>query len=276
MPTERLKDTTLIIAGHGSSKSPNMARPARKHAERIQEMDLFGDVLTAFWKEDVNLNEVMDHVKTSEVVVVPNLACSGHINKVVIPREMGLTGDETHSDGRTVYMCPPVGEHDGLPALIAGRLKEVMQERSLNSKETTVFLAAHGNPNPERPASHDNTVMMATRIYQHVPMHAILPAFIEEKPYLHGWKDRTNSPNVIVVPFMIAAGTHGAKDIPQFMGVEPTDQQFEDMLEHAIPAGPFVVGDQKVWLMRAFGSHEKISDFIVDIAFKRLGLGSYL
>ena len=72
----------------------------------------------------------------------------------------------------------------GLPTLIAKRLKEVMEDHRLEAKDTTVFLAAHGNPNPDRPASHDTTLMMATRIYQHLPVHAILPAFIEEKPFL--------------------------------------------------------------------------------------------
>ena len=81
----------MIIAGHGSSKSPNQARPARKHAEMIREKGIFADVHTAFWKEDTRLKDVMAKVETDEVVIVPNLACSGHINQVVMPREMGLT-----------------------------------------------------------------------------------------------------------------------------------------------------------------------------------------
>ncbi|WP_135076826.1 CbiX/SirB N-terminal domain-containing protein [Terasakiella sp. SH-1] len=268
--TDRLKQTTLIIAGHGSSKNPNQARPARKHAQYIADKNIFADVKTAFWKEDTRLHEVLGSVQTPEVVIVPNLACSGHINKVVIPREMGLDGELTIKEGQHIHLCKPVGEHDGLPALIANRIKEVMEERDLKAKDTTVFLVAHGNPNPDRPASHDTTVMMATRIYQHHPIHAILPAFIEEKPFLHGWRKRTTSPNVIVLPFMIAAGVHGARDIPRFLGVEPTEQQAFDMREHATPAGPFEVDDHKLWIMRAMGSHPTIADFIVEIAKEKL------
>ncbi|MDV7340169.1 CbiX/SirB N-terminal domain-containing protein [Terasakiella sp. A23] len=264
------KDTTLIIAGHGSSKSPNMARPARRHAKYIRDKDIFADVRTAFWKEEVQLKDALTGVETEQVVIVPNLACSGHINRVVIPREMGLDGKVTQRGHQTIRMCEPVGDHPDLPKLIADRLKTVMIERDLHPKDTTVFLVAHGNPNPERPASHDTTVMMTTKIYQHYPTHAILPAFIEEKPFLHGWKNRTDSPNVIVLPFMIAAGTHGAKDIPNFIGVTPTEEQAEDMRENGTPAGPFNVDGQQLWLMRAMGSHPGIADFIIDIAKKQL------
>ncbi|SCA57647.1 putative Cobalamin (Vitamin B12) biosynthesis CbiX protein [Candidatus Terasakiella magnetica] len=267
---ERLKQTTLIIAGHGSSKSPNQARPARKHAAHIAKKGLFADVKTAFWKEDTRLKDVLEGVLTPEVVIVPNLACSGHINKVVIPREMGLKGELTQTNTQRIHLCKPVGEHEGLPALIAKRLKEVMQERDLAPKDTTVFLVAHGNPNPDRPASHDTTVMMATRIYQHYPLHAILPAFLEEKPFLKGWSKRTTTKNIIVLPFMIAAGTHGARDVPRFIGVEPTEKQSMEMRENAIPAGPFEVEGHHLWIMRAMGSHPTIADFIVDIAEERL------
>jgi len=268
--TDRLRNTTLIIAGHGSSKSPNMARPARKHAQYIRDKNIFADVRTSFWKEDIALKDALNGVKTDEVVIVPNLACSGHINQVVIPREMKLDGDLTIRGEQKIHLCPPVGDHPDLPKLIAGRLQVVMEERKLHPKDTTVFLVAHGNPNPERPASHDTTVMMATRIYQQYQTHAILPAFIEEKPFLHGWQKRTNSPNVVVLPFMIAAGVHGAKDIPNFIGIQPSDEQAEDMRENGTPAGPFHVGNQNIWLMRAMGSHPGIADFIIDIAKMRL------
>ncbi len=268
--SNRLRHTTLIIAGHGSSKSPNMARPARLHAQYIKDKNIFADVKTAFWKEDTKLKDALEGVTTKEVVIVPNLACSGHINQVVIPREMGLTGPLSVRGEQIIHLCKPVGEHESLPALIGDRLKEVMRQRDLLPSQTTVFLVAHGNPNPDRPASHDTTLMMATRIYQHFPVHAILPAFIEEKPFLHGWQKRTDSPNIVFLPFMIAAGTHGAKDIPNFVGVQPTEEQAEDMREHGKPAGPFQVGEQRLWLMRAMGSHPRIADFIIDIAKKQL------
>ncbi|NVK17620.1 MAG: hypothetical protein HWE30_02865 [Methylocystaceae bacterium] len=268
--SDRLRKTTLIIAGHGSSKSPNMARPARKHAQYIRDKNIFADVRTSFWKEDVPLKEALVGVDTDEVVIVPNLACSGYINQVVIPREMKLDGELTLRGKQKVHLCPPVGDHPNLPKLIADRLKVVMEERNLAPEETTVFLVAHGNPNPDRPVSHDTTVMMATRIYQHYQTKAILPAFIEEKPFLHGWQKRTQSPNVIVLPFMIAAGVHGAKDIPNFIGIEPGEEQAEDMRENGTPAGPFKVGDQNIWLMRAMGSHPAIADFIIDIAKTQL------
>ncbi len=268
--TNRYPHTTLIIAGHGSSKSPNQARPAREHAEMIRARDIFEDVQTAFWKEDTRLKDVLAKVKSKNVVIVPNLACSGQINKVVIPREMGLTGQLTERDGKRIHLCKPVGEHSGLPLLIAERLNEVMEGHQMEPKETTIFLAAHGNPNPDRPASHDTTLMMATRIYQHLPVHAILPAFIEEKPFLHGWQNRTNSKNILVLPFMIAAGVHGAKDIPNFLGITPTEKQAEELRETGKPAGPFPVVGREVFLMRAMGSHPKMAEFIVDIAEEEL------
>lgn len=267
---DRLKNTTLIIAGHGSSKNPNQALPARKHAEYIRDIAIFADVKTAFWKEETRLQDALNGVTTPEVVVVPNLACSGFINQVVIPREMGLDGPLTQKEDQRITITKPVGEHDKLAGLIAARIRTVMEERNLHPKDTTVFLVAHGNPNPDRPVSHDTTVMMAIRIYQDHQVHAILPAFLEEKPFLHGWAKRTNSPNILVVPFMIAAGVHGAQDIPKYLGIEISEEQGKDLRETGTPAGPFQAEGRNVWVMRAMGSHPTIADFIVDIAKEKL------
>ncbi len=268
--TERYLDTTLIIAGHGSSKNPNQARPARKHARIIEEQKIFAAVKTAFWKEETFLKDALHDVETEKVVIVPNLACSGYINQVVIPREMGLKGRHSNIGGKTVHLCKPVGEHPHLPQLIAQRIGEVMRERDIAPKETTIFLVAHGNPNPDRPASHDTTVMMATRIYHHHPMQAILPAFLDEKPFLNNWRKRSTSKNIIVLPFMIAAGVHGARDIPNHLGITLSEEQAEELREQATPAGPFHINGQNLWLMRAMGAHPKIADFIVDIAREEL------
>lgn len=264
------KNTTLIIVGHGSSKNPNQARPARQHATYIKKLDIFDDVRTAFWKEDVFLKDALKDITSDDVVIVPNLACSGQINHMVIPREMGLSGALTIRGKQRIHLCKPVGEYEDLPKLIANRLQSVMKERDLAPKDTTIFLVAHGNPNPERPASHDTTVMMATKVYQHNPVHAILPAFLDEKPFLQGWIKRTDSPNIIVLPFMIAAGVHGARDIPRFVGATPSHEQSDIMQNQGIPAGPFEIEDRHVWIMRAMGSHPKIADFIIQIAKQHL------
>lgn len=270
MMAKGYKTTTLVIAGHGSSKSPNQARPAREHAAYIQKLDIFADVRTTFWKEDVFLKDALNDITTDEIVIVPNLACSGQINQIVIPREMGLDGPLTIKDNQRIHLCKPVGEFEGLPLLIATRLQEIMNEKNLAPKDTTVFLVAHGNTNPERPASHDSTIMMATKIYQHHPIHAILPAFLEEKPFLQGWEKRSSSPNIIVLPFMIAQGMHGARDIARLVNVTPTSTQSEQMKNSGTPAGPFEAQDRKVWLMRAIGSHPKVADVIVEIAKEQL------
>jgi sirohydrochlorin cobaltochelatase len=264
---ERLKQTTLIIAGHGSSKSPNMGRPARLHAQWIKKQNIFADVKTAFWKESPFLPDALKNVTTPNVVIVPNLACSGFINKVVIPREMGLDGILTKRNGQSIHLCQPVGEHPGLATLMAKQLQKLMENEKLSPSETTVFVVAHGNPDPDRPASHDSAVMLATRTYTHCPVQAILPAFLEEKPFLKNWEKRVTTKNVIALPFMIAAGTHGARDIPTFLGITPTAQQEIDLHDNGLPAGPFhPTPNCRIWLMQAIGSHPRMARFIIDIA----------
>jgi len=270
MMAENYKNTTLVIAGHGSSKSPNQAKPAREHAAYIQKLNIFADVRTTFWKEDIFLKDALNGITTDEIVIVPNLACSGQINQMVIPREMGLEGALTIKGNQRIHLCKPVGEYEGLPLLISTRLQEVMNAQNLTTMDTTVFLVAHGNTNPERPASHDTTLMMATKVYQHHPIHAILPAFLEEKPFLQGWEKRCSTPNVIVLPFMIAQGMHGARDIARLVGVTPSKIQSDQMQETGTPAGPFEIQGRKIWLMRAMGSHSKMADIIIEIAKKQV------
>ena len=151
------------------------------------------------------------------------------------------------------------------------RLHQVMEDQQLSPSETTVFVVAHGNPDPDRPASHDSAVMLATRTYSHFPVQAMLPAFLEEKPFLKNWEKRVNTPNVIVLPFMIAAGTHGARDIPEFLGIELSPQQEIDLHENGRPTGPFEAAPGRlIWLIQAIGSHPRMAEFIVDIAREKL------
>lgn len=264
------KNTTLIIAGHGSSKATHASRPARLHADHIRAKGIFGEVRTVFWKEAPKLSDALRDIRTERAVIVPNLACSGYINQTVMPREMGLSAADCVVNGIRVQMAPPVGEHPHLPRLIGNRLNEVIEERSLDPDDTTVFLVAHGNSNPDRPISHDTTVMMATRIYQTCPVQALLPAFLEEKPFLHSWKVRARTKNVIVLPFMIAAGVHGATDIPNHLEFSSTDEEFFDMITDGTPIGPKEIHGHHVWLMRAMGSHPKIADFIADLAITEI------
>jgi len=253
-------DTAVLLAGHGSSKTNRQSRPAREQAALLQDQSLFGTVQTAFFKEAPLLKEALPPLQEyHKVIIVPLLMCRGFISQVVIPREMGL---KDHTGPQEVIQAAPVGEHPSLVALIRERITTHLQDHAIKAHDLSVFLVAHGNSKPDRPASRHHAQTLALRVAQDCPIGAILPAFIEEDPLLTQWESRVQTPHVLVIPLMMAAGTHSQLDIPKMIGLQQSEASLKALHEDGIAQGPFLVSRRSIWLTQAIGSHPKMVEVI--------------
>lgn len=137
-----LKETTLILIGHGSTTNPDSSEPTHLHADHLRQRALFNEVRCAFWKEEPSLREVLYQISTPNVVIVPLFISEGYFTQKVIPRELALQGAVTIQGRHVLYYTPPVGSHPAITELILKKARSTAPE--LRPQETTLFIIGHG------------------------------------------------------------------------------------------------------------------------------------
>ena len=86
-----MKDTALVILGHGSSKHANSSIPCRLHADTIRRMDIFHSIHCGFLKETPFIEECLNYVDAEKVIIMPNFLAEGYYTKKIIPEKLGLS-----------------------------------------------------------------------------------------------------------------------------------------------------------------------------------------
>jgi len=142
MTTREFQKAALVIAGHGSTRSPDSCLPTLAHAETIRHRGIFAEVATCFWKQEPSFREALQMVKSREIYVVPNFISEGYFTRTVIPREMGLAGRVTVRDGRTINYCDPAGKHPRMTELLLGEARSVAPD--VLPEETSLLIVGHG------------------------------------------------------------------------------------------------------------------------------------
>lgn len=256
--------TALVLLGHGSARNRSSSAPTRACGERIRGWKIFDQVEVAFWKEEPFLGVILDRIGAPEVYVVPNLAAKGYITGELIPRQMGLRGPVTlRREGlQRVYLCEPVGGHPRIAAFIADRAVSLMATHRLAPEDTCILLVGHGSG--RNPQSAIQTKALADTLSALQIAAEVKAAFLEHEPRVADWTLQTDAGAVMVVPFMISNGHHGAEDVPALLGIDPASPKIRAMIADGIPAGPFHLRGRRLWYCRAVGSEPFIADLVLD------------
>lgn len=215
--------SALLIVGHGSTVNPDSSAPTLMHAAGIRSREIFADVACGFWKEEPSLRDALLFFRDPairDVYVVPNFISEGYFTRTVIPRELELTGPETHRPGGQIWKyCQPVGSHARMTKLLLQRAHEVAP--GIPEGETTLLIVGHGtglNDNSSVAAKHQVEVIRRLNRYAKV-----LNVYMEEPPLVADWPNLTQTRNVVVVPFFISDGLHSYEDIPTMLGINSKD-----------------------------------------------------
>ncbi|CCQ74016.1 CbiX/SirB N-terminal domain-containing protein [Magnetospira sp. QH-2] len=255
------KDAALVIIGHGSTQNPQSSKATLDHADDLRQRDLFAEVRVGFWKEAPKLDQCLEGIAAETIYLVPNLACKGYITGEVIPAAMGLTGTITERDNKKLVLCDPVGTHPLMAEVLADRACSIITEHGLHPDHTCLILVGHGSSRNRKSAIQTEAV--AAKLAEMQLAADVRTAFLEHPPLVNEWHNDTAKGNVIVIPFMISNGLHGAEDVPRLLSLDPLDPALIHLAETGTPAGPFERHGRQVWYCRAVGCERRIADVIL-------------
>ena len=130
--------TALVLLGHGTDLNKSSSAVIYLNADRIRERGIFGRVEVAFLDQDPEVGEVVGSVEAEHVVLIPVFIAEGWHTRETIPEDLGLTGEVTARDDRTIYYGAPVGTHPSMASLITGRARELDREDQKVPEEQVV------------------------------------------------------------------------------------------------------------------------------------------
>ncbi len=129
---------TLVLLGHGTDLNKSSGGVIYLNAERIRKRNLYDTVEVGFLDQSPEIGEVVESVEAENVVLIPVFIAEGWHTRETIPEDLGLSGEVTIRNGKTIFYGAPVGTHPSMAALIAARAREtraVETEREVREAE---------------------------------------------------------------------------------------------------------------------------------------------
>ena len=251
--------SALLIVGHGSTVNPDSSAPTLQHGAEIRRRGIFSEVACCFWKEEPSLRDALLYFADEtirDVYVVPNFISEGYFTRTVVPRELELTGPETHrKSGQAWKYCKPAGSHERMSELLLQRAREVAP--GIPEAETTLLVVGHGtslNDNSAAAAKHQAGIIRGLNRYA-----AVLNVYMEEPPLVADWLKLTRTRNVVVVPFFVSDGLHSDEDIPALLGIRSQERNGGD-------GNPHQIQGRSLFYSTAIGTDPKFAEVIIEQA----------
>ena len=206
-----MKDTALIILGHGSSVHASSSMPCRLHADTIRRRGRFHSVHCGFLKEAPLIENCLDYVDAEKVIILPNFLAEGYYTKKVIPEKLNL-----ERFGDSVTYLKPLGLDSFVQDIIIDQAERAMGE--WRQEDTTLMMLGHGST--KSATSKDTLLWHIESLKEKTGFADISDLWLEEPPFIRDWRSSVNTKQVLFIPYLIADGQHGGWDIPEMIGVE--------------------------------------------------------
>jgi sirohydrochlorin cobaltochelatase len=118
--------TALVLLGHGTDLNKNSGGVIYLNAARIRERGIYDLVEVGFLDQEPEIGGVVEGVEAENAILIPVFIAEGWHTRETIPEDLGLTGEVTTREGKTIYYGAPVGTHPSMANLIAARARESM------------------------------------------------------------------------------------------------------------------------------------------------------
>jgi sirohydrochlorin cobaltochelatase len=123
--------TALVLLGHGTDLNKNSGGVIYLNAERIRERGIYDLVEVGFLDQEPEVGSVVESVATENIILIPVFIAEGWHTRETIPEDLGLTGEVTVREDRTIFYGAPVGTHPSMANLIAARARETVREEDV-------------------------------------------------------------------------------------------------------------------------------------------------
>ena len=132
-------ETTLLIAGHGTSMEENSRKAVEQHVERIRQLNLFAAVHGGFLEEAPRLSDYHQVAHTRNIIVVPFFLGDGRHTQEDIPVMLGEPKhlvaqrcklgqppwrNPTEKKSRLIWYSSPIGSAPQVADVILERVHE--------------------------------------------------------------------------------------------------------------------------------------------------------
>jgi len=200
-------DCGLLLIGHGSQRSEGPNRQLVAQADQLRRANPFMRIEAAVLYGEPDVHSAMKALGDRPVHVVPMFMCDGMFTRKIIPACI----EEMHLEGQDITYGPPVGLSEGIPSLIANRIKSGLPENHLAEKDLAVVLVGHGSTASD--ASWQATERHAQRLRKSTEFKSVTTAYLDQHPKLADVLTGLSGP-VSVVGLFVADGLHAGDDIP--------------------------------------------------------------
>jgi len=228
----KLKETVLILAGHGSTKNSDSSRHTRETARRLQRRRLFKEVRAGFWKESPSFQEVFHGLQAKEAIVVPWFLTRGYFVEKVLMEQFSNTPIPCR-------IVEPLGSRPEVLQLMKKRAEKLRARMRIRMRITNFFDSLLRKSKPEggglKPeqislllASHGTPLHKGSRVAADTLAEELgkdgyrvsKAMFLEEEPKIADWR-QVAAPEgpVMVLPHFLAGGLHGSEDVPGLLGI---------------------------------------------------------
>jgi len=208
----RQEPLALALAAHGSSHDDRCAAPVLRHADRLRALGRFAEVHAVFWKQPPFFRDLRGMTDSPSVLVVPVMTAEGFYAATVLPRELNL---HDPPPGPAILLAPAVGALEDMADLIIAQACEAAARDGFGPRDAHLLVVGHGTRRDAQ-RSGETTIRHAEAIARRAIFRSSSAAFLEQDPAIGTALERLPArERVILVPFLIASGTHAADDIPR-------------------------------------------------------------
>ena len=272
--TDAFSDATLIVFGHGSTVNEQSSAPVFQHCAELRRRGVFKEVREAFWKQEPNLQQIVECATTPRVFLAPLFISDGYFSEQVIPEALGFRQKDQQNDfnralprsNQTLFYCRAVGSHPAMAKVVFDRAEEVLTKFPFPTPpkpgDTTLFIAGHGTEqNSNSRAAIDLQVEQLRAAGTYADVQAV---FMDQAPHIRESYRLCRTRNMIVVPLFISDGMHVQEDIPVLLG-EPK-RIVEQRLAAATATwrNPSEKQGKLVWYTPSVGTDPLVADVILE------------
>lgn len=137
------KDTSLFIAGHGTTANDNSRDAIERQVELISAMNLYNDVHAIFIEEDPRIAECYKLAAKKNIIIVPFFISNGMHTVEDIPEMLGepkriiherlqegqpTWRNPTEKNGKLVWYTAAIGTEPHIPDVILERVAEASKQ----------------------------------------------------------------------------------------------------------------------------------------------------